>query len=155
MTTRGVSVRLAGVAKSYGSVIALQSTNLVVHPGEFLTLLGPSGSGKTTLLNCVAGYVEPDQGKIFFGEREVTTMPARWRNVGMVFQNYALFPHLDVSANVGYGLKARGIGGSEIAQRVAATLVLVKLDGYGASSTRSGVGHRTRRLAHGRAARCA
>jgi len=151
MTTRGVGVRLVGVAKSYGSVIALQSANLVVHPGEFLTLLGPSGSGKTTLLNTVAGYVEPNQGEVFFGEREVTTMPPRWRNVGMVFQNYALFPHLDVSANVGYGLKARGIANSEIAQRVAATLALVKLDGYGARKIQSLSGGQQQRVALARA----
>jgi len=131
MRARGVSVRLAGIAKSYGTVSALQPTDLLVDAGEFLTLLGPSGSGKTTLLNSVAGYVEPNQGRIFFGETEVTAMPARARNVGMVFQNYALFPHLDVAANVGYGLKARGVGKSEIVRRVAAALALVQLDGYG------------------------
>jgi ABC-type Fe3+/spermidine/putrescine transport system ATPase subunit len=151
MSARGLGVRLVGIARSYGSVTALQPTNLVVHPGEFLTLLGPSGAGKTTLLNLVAGYVEPHVGRIFVGERDITSLPARRRNVGMVFQNYALFPHLDVAGNVGYGLKARGMGKFEIAQHVAAALALVQLGDYSARAIQHLSGGQQQRVALARA----
>jgi len=151
MKARGVGVRLVGISKSYGSVVALQPTDLAVEAGEFLTLLGPSGSGKTTMLNSIAGYVEPDRGSILFGGTDVTTMPARSRNVGMVFQNYALFPHFDVFANVGYGLRARGVGKSEIARRVAAALALVQLDGYGDRKIQQLSGGQQQRVALARA----
>lgn len=151
MSAHGLRVQLVGITKNYGSVIALQPTNVVVHPGEFLTLLGPSGSGKTTFLNLVAGYVEPNDGKMFVGERDITSLPARRRNVGMVFQNYALFPHLDVAANVAYGLKARGMGGFEIAERVAATLALVQLGDYGGRAIQHLSGGQQQRVALARA----
>ena len=151
MSGQGRGLRLAGVAKSYGSVTALRQTDLTVEAGEFLTLLGPSGSGKTTLLNLVAGYVSPDEGQIFVDERDVTSVPARGRNIGMVFQNYALFPHFDVAGNIAYGLKVRGVSKAEIAERVSAVLALVQLDGYGGRAIQQLSGGQQQRVALARA----
>jgi ABC-type Fe3+/spermidine/putrescine transport system ATPase subunit len=123
-------VAFQGIAKSFGAVAALRPTTLEIGAGEFLTLLGPSGSGKTTLLNITAGYVEPSAGRVIIGERDVTDLPARKRNIGMVFQNYALFPHLSVAENVAYGLRVRGLARREIAQRVEAALEMVQLAGF-------------------------
>jgi ABC-type Fe3+/spermidine/putrescine transport system ATPase subunit len=109
MTATGLPLDLAGVSKLYGRFTALEPTDLNVSAGEFLTLLGPSGSGKTTLLNLIAGYVEPAGGEIRIGPRNVTRLAARHRNIGMVFQNYALFPHMSVSENIAYGLAVRGV----------------------------------------------
>jgi len=105
--TTGTALLFDRTAKRFGSVDAVLPTTLAVEPGEFLTLLGPSGSGKTTLLNLVAGYLEPTSGRVLIGQRDVTRVPARHRNVGMVFQNFALFPHMNVADNVAYGLKVR------------------------------------------------
>ena len=151
MSDRGRALRLAAISKRYGSVTALQPTDLDVHAGEFLTLLGPSGSGKTTLLNLVAGYLEPAGGRILIGARDVTTLPARRRNIGMVFQNYALFPHLDVAGNIGYGLKVRGTAAPDIARRVAAALALVQLDGYADRAVQQLSGGEQQRVALARA----
>ena len=96
MSARGQSVGFAGVSRSFGAVRALLPTDLEVRAGEFLTLLGPSGSGKTTLLNIAAGYLAPSTGRVLVGARDVTELPPRRRNIGMVFQSYALFPHLSV-----------------------------------------------------------
>ena len=106
------------VTKNYGALVALRPASLDVTAGEFVTLLGPSGSGKTTLLNIAAGHVAPTSGRVLIGGRDVTALPARRRNIGMVFQSYALFPHLDVFENVAYGLRARGIAETAIGQRV-------------------------------------
>src|SRR3954467_699074 len=97
-------LRIESVRKSYGAVQALRETSLVVPKGEFLTLLGPSGSGKTTLLMMVAGLVVPDAGEIWIDGREVTYAPVHHRDIGMVFQNYALFPHLTVAENIAFPL---------------------------------------------------
>lgn len=115
------------VSKQYGSVVALHPTRLSVNAGEFLTLLGPSGSGKTTLLNTVAGHLESSGGRVLVGGVDFTDMPARKRNIGMVFQNYALFPHLSVFENVAYGLRVRRVSKSELRSRVEAVLDLVQL----------------------------
>src|SRR5205085_755681 len=95
-----------------------------------LTLLGPSGCGKTTTLRCIAGLVQPDAGGIFVGGREITRLPTHKRNLGMVFQNYAIFPHMTVYDNVAYGLRSRGLSASSIRDRVAEALHLVELTGY-------------------------
>ena len=121
------ALRFDEVARSFGTVEALRATSLDVAPGEFLTLLGPSGSGKTTLLNICAGYLAPGTGRVLLDGRDITGLPPRKRNMGMVFQSYALFPHLDVLENVAYGLKARGLAKAEIARRVADVLQLVRL----------------------------
>lgn len=147
----GLSLRFEGAAKSYGDVAALKPTDLTVTAGEFLTLLGPSGSGKTTLLNLAAGYLEPSAGRIFIGAREVTQLPARRRNIGMVFQNYALFPHMSVGDNVAYGLKVRRVTRAEIARRVDAVLRLVHLEGFGHRAIQQLSGGQQQRVALARA----
>ena len=129
--TAGVPIAVRALAKSYGKVRALDGVDLDVRSGEFLTLLGPSGSGKTTLLMAVAGFIRPDQGSIRFGEREVVRLAPHKRDVGMVFQNYALFPHLDVAANIAFPLKLRRVPAAEVARRVEAVLERVRLGGLG------------------------
>jgi len=119
------------VTKTYGHVYALNAIDLDVKRGEFLTLLGPSGSGKTTLLMVLAGFTRPDFGSLKFGDDEVIRLPPHRRNVGMVFQNYALFPHMTVAGNVAYPLRLRGTDKGEIAKRVEAALETVQLGGYG------------------------
>lgn len=130
------AVRLDGVVKRFGAVTALEETWLQVEQGEFLTLLGPSGCGKTTLLNLMAGFLEADAGEIFIGGDLVTATPPYEREIGIVFQNYALFPHMSVAKNVGYGLRMRGVPKREIAERVDAALALVKLTGFADRSPR-------------------
>ena len=124
-------ITVHGVTKSYGTFRALDSVDLQVAKGEFLTFLGPSGSGKTTLLMVLAGFTRPDSGSVMFGDREVVRLAPHKRDVGMVFQNYALFPHMDVAGNIGYALRMRGVARSEIAARVDAALETVKLSGFG------------------------
>ena len=101
-------ITIRQVTKSYGKIRALDHIDLDIRSGEFLTLLGPSGSGKTTLLTVLAGFTRPDGGSLKFGDTEVVCVPPHKRDVGMVFQNYALFPHMTVAANVGFPLKLRG-----------------------------------------------
>jgi ABC-type Fe3+/spermidine/putrescine transport system ATPase subunit len=125
------SIRIAAVEKCFGSVKALKGVTLAVEPGELFTLLGPSGCGKTTLLRTVAGFYRQDSGDIFLGDELVNDMPAYRRETGMVFQNYAVFPHMTVFDNVAYGLKVRKVHGAEIARRVEAALKSVRLEGYG------------------------
>jgi putative spermidine/putrescine transport system ATP-binding protein len=121
-------VVLEGVYKRYGDVVAVRGVDLRVAPGEFVTLLGPSGCGKTTCLRMLAGFVEPDEGKVLIGGSDVTRTPPHRRNAGMVFQSYALFPHKTVAANVAFGMKMRRVPRSEIDVRTAEALRLVKLD---------------------------
>lgn len=120
-------IRLEDVSRQYGEAVALQATDLEIGEGEFVTLLGPSGCGKTTTLRIVAGFVRPSQGRVFLGGQDVTDLPPQKRNVGMVFQDYALFPHLTVAQNIGFGLAARGAKRAAIAARVEALLDLVQL----------------------------
>ena len=120
-----IAVRLDGVSKRFGEVTALHAGSLAVRRGELMTLLGPSGCGKTTLLNLVAGFLAPDSGEISIDGRLVTAAPTK-REIGMMFQSYALFPHMTVAANVGYGLKMRGLPKPEMARRVEEALALVK-----------------------------
>ncbi len=132
MTRRAaIPMTLRGLCKAYGRVRALDAVDLDVRAGEFLTLLGPSGSGKTTLLMVLAGFIRPDQGSLLFGDEEVVRLAPHKRGIGMVFQNYALFPHMDVAANIGYPLKLRGVSGAALEERVAAALETVQLGGYG------------------------
>ncbi|QCI67303.1 ABC transporter ATP-binding protein [Phreatobacter stygius] len=145
------AVQLDGVAKSFGEASALRETWLKVAPGEFVTLLGPSGCGKTTLLNLVAGFLETDAGEIFIGGDLVTETPTWQREIGVVFQNYALFPHMSVEQNIGYGLKMRGVPKAEIATRVAEALELVKLAGFGSRKPRQLSGGQQQRVALARA----
>lgn len=126
-TSLPISIRR--VRKTYGEIAALDDLSLDIASGEFMTLLGPSGSGKTTLLMVLAGFIRPDAGDTRFGERDVSLVPPHKRDVGMVFQNYALFPHMTVAGNVAYPLKLRGLSRSAIAERVARVLALVQLKG--------------------------
>ncbi len=121
-------VVLNKVSKSFSGVAAVRSVDLHVAPGEFVTLLGPSGCGKTTCLRMVAGFVQPDDGRVLIGGVDVTTAPPHRRNAGMVFQSYALFPHKTVAANVAFGMKMRGVPRSEIDTRTRDALRLVQLD---------------------------
>ena len=106
-----------------------RSLDLEIASGEFVSFLGPSGSGKTTLLNICAGHMPPSAGSLFVDGRDITSLPARRRNMGMVFQSYALFPHLDVFENVAYGLRARKFARTELTRQVEETLRTVRLDG--------------------------
>jgi putative spermidine/putrescine transport system ATP-binding protein len=124
-------VRIEGLVKTYGSTHALDNVSLTFPEGSFFGLLGPSGSGKTTLLRAIAGFVVPESGRVFFDDEPVETMAVEEREIGMVFQNYALFPHMDVAGNVAYPLVLRGVKGPELAQRVARALETVQLSGYG------------------------
>ena len=128
---RGESIRLESVSVSYGAVTVLESLSLAVGAGEFFTLLGPSGCGKTTTLRLVAGLLGPSAGRIWLGDRDVTRTPVHRRGIAMVFQNYALMPHLSVRENVGYGLRRRGLPRHEQQQRTEAALARVGLAGYG------------------------
>ncbi len=124
-------IHIRNVTKTYGKVFALDDVSLDVESGEFLTLLGPSGSGKTTLLMVLAGFTRPDHGSLRFGDSEMIRTPPHKRDVGMVFQNYALFPHMTVAGNVGFPLKLRNVQGAELAERVERALETVQLGGYG------------------------
>ncbi len=129
---REVHVRLVGVSKRFGTnAAAVDDVSLAVPRGSFTTLLGPSGCGKTTTLRMIAGFYDPDQGAIFIGERRVNEVPAHRRKTAMVFQDYALFPHMSVEENVGYGLKLAGLGRDAIRRRVAETLRFLGLAGLG------------------------
>lgn len=123
-------IALEGVSKSYGSYLALHETDLVVREGEFLSLLGPSGSGKSTILNIIAGAVAPTSGRILLNSQDVSMVPPRERGLGMVFQNYALLPHLNVFDNIAFPLRIRRIGKEEIDKRVCNALERVGLVGY-------------------------
>lgn len=127
---QGTRIRLADVTKQYGNAVpAVDRISLTIEPGEFMTLLGPSGSGKTTTLNLIAGFETLTSGTIALNGTDVGSLPPHKRNLGMLFQNYALFPHLTVAQNIAYPLRERKVPKAEIAQRVAAVLELVQLPG--------------------------
>ena len=147
----GEALRLDNVTRRYGALAALSDASLRVAPGEFVTLLGPSGCGKTTLLNLVAGFGQPDEGEIFLGGEAVTRLPVWKRDIGMVFQSYALFPHMSVAENVGYGLRARGVGAAEARTRVDDALRLVRLEGMAERRPRQLSGGQQQRAALARA----
>ncbi|MCX5825173.1 MAG: ABC transporter ATP-binding protein, partial [Deltaproteobacteria bacterium] len=122
-------VELTNITKFFGPLRAVDDVSLTIGEGDFFTLLGPSGCGKTTLLRTIAGFYNPDAGEIRFGERLINHIPAHRRETGMVFQNYALFPHLSVFDNIAYGLRARKIPRPEIAERVSRIIKSVQLEG--------------------------
>jgi putative spermidine/putrescine transport system ATP-binding protein len=148
----GAALTLRGVTKVYpGNVIAVDAIDLAVLDREFLTLLGPSGSGKTTILKLIAGFTAPTAGTIQIGDRDVSRMPAHKRNIGMVFQNYALFPHLTVDQNLAFPLEMRRIERSEIRRRIADALERVHLAGMGSRYPRQLSGGQQQRVALARA----
>jgi ABC-type Fe3+/spermidine/putrescine transport system ATPase subunit len=146
-----VALELDGVVKRFGRITALDDVSLLVRRGELITLLGPSGCGKTTLLNLVAGFLMPDRGEIAIDGRRVTDVPTYRREIGIMFQSYALFPHMSVAGNVGYGLRMRRLARPEIARRVADALALIKLDGLGDRKPRQLSGGQQQRVALARA----
>jgi len=151
-----VGIRLQRVSKRFehrvkGEVYAGRDVSLDVHPGELLTLLGPSGCGKTTTLRMIAGFQQPDAGRILIGGQDVTDLMANQRNIGFVFQNYALFPHLTVHENVAYGLRVQKRPEAEIVRAVGDVLALVGLEGYGGQMPNQLSGGEQQRVALARA----
>jgi iron(III) transport system ATP-binding protein len=126
-----VGVRIEQVNLSYGDHHVLKSIDLAIHPGEFFAFLGPSGCGKTTLLRLIAGFNRADSGRVLVGDRDISSLPPWKRDIGMVFQSYALWPHMTVERNVAFGLEERRVPRAEIGRRVAAALELVGLTGLG------------------------
>lgn len=154
LSGRGASVTLSNLEKTYdraNTAKAVDGVSLDIRSGEFLTMLGPSGSGKTTTLMMIAGFETPTAGDIAIDGKSVVAMPPYRRNIGMVFQNYALFPHLTVEENVGFPLKQRGVPKAERAKLVAEALELVHLPGYGARYPRQLSGGQQQRVAVARA----
>lgn len=147
----GERLLLDGIDKSYQGVTALHPITVDVAAGEFLTLLGPSGSGKTTTLKITAGFESPDDGRVWLGNSEITRLPPYERDIGMVFQNYALFPHLSVADNIGFPLEMRGRPKAEIRARVAEALQTVRLPQLGERKPRALSGGQQQRVALARA----
>ena len=152
----GARLRLEGVSKQFARegqsvVAAVRDVSLTVEPGELVTLLGPSGCGKTTTLRIVAGFEQPDAGRVHIGEQDVTALAVYRRSIGFVFQNYALFPHLTVFENVAYGLRVKRLGGETIRRRVDAVLELVGLPGHAARFPNQLSGGEQQRVAVARA----
>ena len=146
-----VAVRFNSVTKRFGEIVALHELSLAIKRGEFMTLLGPSGCGKTTLLNLVAGFFSTDAGEILIDGERVNDVPTFEREIGMMFQNYALFPHMTVANNIAYGLKARHLSKTEIDSRVGEVLALVKLTGLENRKPRQLSGGQQQRVALARA----
>ncbi|ETW11384.1 putrescine transport ATP-binding protein PotA [Roseivivax marinus] len=149
--TAETAVQIDGVTKSFAGTVALEPVWLKIRRGEFLTLLGPSGCGKTTLLSLIAGFLEADNGELFIDRDLVTQVPPHQREIGIVFQNYALFPHMSVAQNVAYGLKTRGVAKAEAERRVRETLELVKLEDFADRRPRQLSGGQQQRVALARA----
>src|SRR5215213_2989760 len=126
-----ISIRVQQLTKRFGTVTALHHLDLTIEPGELFFLLGPSGCGKTTLLRSMAGFYIPEEGKILFGDEDVTRLAPHKRNTGMMFQSYALWPHMTVGKNVAFGLEERKVKSSDIARRVHDALASVKMDHLG------------------------
>src|SRR5580704_4940114 len=140
-------LRIEGLSKRFGSFAAVDELSLDILPGEFFALLGPSGCGKTTLLRLVGGFERPSAGRILLDGVDIAAVPPHRRPVNMMFQNYALFPHLSVAANVAFGLKQEGLPKQEIAGRVADILALVKLEDFGARKPHELSGGQRQRVA--------
>ena len=145
------AVRIQNLSKRFGETVALSDVTLDIAAGEICFLLGPSGCGKTTLLRAVAGFVEPDEGRIFIGEGEITRVPPHERGAAMMFQSYALWPHLTVERNVAFGLEEKRTPGDEIKMRVAEVLGIMRLDRYATRRIHELSGGQQQRVALARA----
>jgi iron(III) transport system ATP-binding protein len=146
-----ISIKASNVTKRFGETIALDHVDLVIEQGEIFFLLGPSGCGKTTLLRTIAGFYTPDEGRIFFGDEDVTHLPPHKRNTGMMFQSYALWPHMTVAKNIAFGLEERKIEKSEINRRVQEALASVKMEQYAGRKIHQLSGGQQQRIALARA----
>ena len=144
-------LRLDALTRRFAETLAVDGVSLEAAAGEFLTLLGPSGCGKTTTLRMIAGFEQPTSGRVEIGGRDVTGLPPQRREVGMVFQSYALFPHLDVWENVAFGVKSRGASREVVAEKVERALALVELRGYGKRKVQALSGGQQQRVALARA----
>jgi iron(III) transport system ATP-binding protein len=146
-----IAIQIKRLTKRFGSVVALHQLDLTIQPGELFFLLGPSGCGKTTLLRSLAGFVMPDEGQIFFGDEDVTHLAPHRRNTGMVFQSYALWPHMTVAENVAFGLEERDVPAENIRRRVADVLDSVHMGEYGGRKPNELSGGQQQRVALARA----
>ena len=146
-----ISIRIQNLTKRFGTTVALHGLDLTIEPGELFFLLGPSGCGKTTLLRSLAGFYIPDEGKIFFGDEDVTQLEPHKRNTGMMFQSYALWPHMTVAENVAFGLEERRVSRDEITRRVGEALESVHMEGYAARRPNELSGGQQQRVALARA----
>jgi putative spermidine/putrescine transport system ATP-binding protein len=142
---------VAGITKRFGSTVVLQDLSIAVGQSEFVSLLGPSGCGKTTLLRLIAGLLVPELGTVSVGGRDLTRVAAHRRNIGVVFQNYALFPHLTVAENVAFGLRAQRVANADIETRVREALALVRMEGFADRSVLALSGGQQQRIAVARA----
>ena len=148
---KGPALKLVAVRKNYGQVVVVDGVDLVVEQGEFFTLLGPSGSGKTTILRMIAGFERPDSGRIELAGRDVTSIPPYQRETNTVFQDYALFPHMSVADNIGYGLRIKGVARQTRDERVQRALEMVRLSGLGGRRPNQLSGGQRQRVALARA----
>jgi putative spermidine/putrescine transport system ATP-binding protein len=148
---KSCALKLSGLRKEYGSSVAIDDVSLDIEGGEFLTLLGASGSGKTTTLMAIAGFVSPTRGQVLIDGVDQTVIPTYRRDIGMVFQHYALFPHLNVERNIAFPLQMRRIARSEVADRVGRALDLVRLKGFGSRFPKELSGGQQQRVALARA----
>src|SRR6266702_2901335 len=148
---RSTEVRLERLSKEYNRAIAVDNVSLTIEPGNMIALLGPSGCGKTTCLRMIAGLIRPTSGDVFVNNARMTDVPVHRRNIGMLFQNYALFPHLTVEQNIAFGLEMRGIAKADAAKKVADALNLVQLSSFGTRYPAQLSGGQQQRVALGRA----
>lgn len=148
---RSMRISVRNLTKRFGETIALRNVSLEVESEELFFLLGPSGCGKTTLLRTIAGFYQPDEGGLFFGEKAMTKVPPHLRNTAMVFQNYALWPHMTVAQNVAYGLDVRSVGTAEKRERIAEALAIVQMEKYAERSPSQLSGGQQQRVALARA----
>lgn len=146
-----ISIKIHNLLKRFGSMVALDHVDLIINPGELFFLLGPSGCGKTTLLRCLAGFYKPDAGQILFDQTDVTQLPPYKRNTGMVFQSYALWPHMTVAENVAFGLKQKKVPAADIRPRVMEALESVRMLQYANRSPNELSGGQQQRVALARA----
>src|SRR5580700_6661426 len=146
-----ISIKIKQLSKRFGTITALRGIDLAIEPGELFFLLGPSGCGKTTLLRSLAGFYIPDEGRIFFGDEDVTRLAPHKRNTGMMFQSYALWPHMSVAQNVAFGLEERKLPTPEIRQKVAEALESVHMGAYAERKPNQLSGGQQQRVALARA----
>ncbi len=146
-----ISIRIQQLSKRFGPVVALHGLDLTIEPGELFFLLGPSGCGKTTLLRSMAGFYIPEEGRIFFGDEDVTKLEPHKRNTGMMFQSYALWPHMTVAENVAFGLEERKVAKPEMRKRVAEALESVRMEAYAERRPNQLSGGQQQRIALARA----